>query len=146
GEIDVEGNSLLSKDLILSVAGIKTGETASGKVIREGVYDRLRRLYGRFGYIEADIALKQNFNEAEAKVDFTIVIQEGRSYTVRRINFLGNTFTREQVLRREMLLNEAETFNQELLDLSRLRLNQLGFFNEIKENDVQLLTDSRNGY
>ncbi|MEW6731854.1 MAG: BamA/TamA family outer membrane protein, partial [Acidobacteriota bacterium] len=89
--------------------------------------------------------LRQEFNENDSTVDFTIVIDEGKPFTIRRIEFKGNTITRDQVLRREILVNEGDLYNQELFDLSRLRLNQLGYFEEIKEEDVQFQTDERNG-
>src|SRR5439155_20851355 len=89
--------------------------------------------------------LNQNFNDADNSVDFTIVIEEGKPFTIRRIDFAGNTITRDTVLRREILVNEGELYNQELFDLSRLRLNQLGYFEEIKEEDAQFQTDERNG-
>jgi outer membrane protein insertion porin family len=145
GKITVEGNSLFNEELILAVTGMKTGDVASAKIIREGVFERLRKLYGRAGYIQATTDLRQDLNETTAIADFTIVIEEGKPFTIRRIEFKGNTITRDQVLRREILVNEGDTYNQELFDLSRLRLNQLGYFEEIKEEDVQFQTDERNG-
>ncbi len=145
GKIDVEGNSLYNKDLILNVTGMKTGDIASAKVIREGVFERLRKLYGRAGYIQATTDLQQNFNDIDNTVDFTIVVDEGKPFTINRIEFAGNTITRDTVMRREILVNEGDLYNQELFDFSRLRLNQLGYFNEIKEEDVQIQTDDKRG-
>ncbi|MCS6886365.1 MAG: outer membrane protein assembly factor BamA [Acidobacteriota bacterium] len=146
GKITTEGNTLFTEEQILAVTGMRTGDIASSKVIREGVFERLRKLYGRSGYIQATTDLSQSFNEADNTVDFTIIIEEGKPFTVRRIEFKGNSITRDHVLRREILVNEGEIYNQELFDLSRLRLNQLGYFEEIKEEDVQFRTDERNGY
>lgn len=145
GKIDVDGNSLYNKDLILSVTGMKTGEIASAKVIREGVFERLRKLYGRAGYIQATTDLQQSFNDVDNTVDFNIVVDEGKPFTINRIEFTGNTITRDTVMRREILVNEGDLYNQELFDFSRLRLNQLGYFNEIKEEDVQIQTDDKRG-
>ena len=146
GKINVEGNSLYNNDLILAVTGMKSGEVASAKVIREGVFERLRKLYGRAGYIQATTDLQQNFNDTDDTVDFTIVIDEGKPFTIRRLEFAGNTITRDTVMRREVLVNEGDLYNQELFDLSRLRLNQLGYFEEVKEEDVQIQTDDRSGF
>lgn len=145
GKITVEGNSLFNEDAIIAVTGMKTGEVASAKVIREGVFERLRKLYGRSGYIQAVTDLNQSFNETDDTVDFTIVIDEGKSFRIHRIEFQGNTITRDTVLRREILVSEGDVYNQELFDFSRLRLNQLGYFEEIKEEDAQFQTDQRNG-
>lgn len=145
GKINVEGNSLFTADQVLAVTGMKTGEIASAKVIREGVFERLRKFYGRAGYIQATTELNQNFNPTDNSVDFTINIEEGKQFVIRRIDFTGNTNTRDNVMRREILINEGDQYNQEIVDFSRLRLNQLGYFEEIKEEDFQLQTDERNG-
>src|SRR5207237_177960 len=108
--------SLFTADQIIRVTGMKTGEVASAKVIREGVYERLRKLYGSAGYIQATTDLSQNFNDLSNTVDFTIMIEEGKPFTIGRIEFKGNTITRDTVLRREILVNEGDTYNQELFD------------------------------
>jgi outer membrane protein insertion porin family len=145
GKIAVQGNTIFTEKDIVAVSGLKTGEVASLKVIREGVYERLRKLYGRSGYIQAVPELRPEYNESAGTVDFTIDIEEGKPFIIRRIFFQGNNITRDNVMRREILVNESELFNQELFDLSLLRLNQLDYFEEIKEQDVQYLTDALNG-
>jgi outer membrane protein insertion porin family len=72
-------------------------------------------------------------------VDVTMRIQEGKQYFVNRITFVGNTTTRDNVIRREMRLVEAGVFNTEALKYSIKRLNQLGYFKALegKAIDVQ---------
>ena len=55
---------------------------------------------------------------------------------MRRIDFSGNTTTRDKVIRREILLDEGDIFNSSLWDLSILRLNQLGYFEVLKKEDA----------
>ena len=62
---------------------------------------------------------------------------------MRRLEFIGNTNTRDVVMRREVLLNEGDAYNKRLWDLSTLRLNQLGLFDEIKEKDAITRTNDR---
>jgi outer membrane protein insertion porin family len=144
GKLKVEGNTLFNQEQVFAVTGLKTGEVASLKVIREGVYERLRKLYGRSGYIQATTDLRPEYNP-DGTADFTITVDEGKPFRIGRIEFQGNTVTRDTVLRREILVNEGDLYNQELFDFSRLRLNQLGYFEEIKEEDAQFQTDERNG-
>jgi outer membrane protein insertion porin family len=59
-------------------------------------------------------------------------IQEGQQYFVNRITFVGNTTTRDNVIRREMRLVEAGVFNTEALKHSIRRLNQLGYFKPLE--------------
>jgi outer membrane protein insertion porin family len=68
-------------------------------------------------------------------VDVVMQIQEGPQYTVNRITFVGNTTTRDHVIRREMRLLEGHVFDTEALKYSIRRLNQLGYFKQLEGND-----------
>ena len=59
-------------------------------------------------------------------------MQEGKQYFVNRITFIGNTTTRDNVIRREMRLVEDGVFNTEALKYSVRRLNQLGYFKPLE--------------
>jgi outer membrane protein insertion porin family len=74
-------------------------------------------------------------------VDVTMQITEGPQYFVNRITFTGNTTTRDNVIRREMRLVEGGVFNTEALKYSVRRLNQLGYFKELKGNDSDMKVD-----
>ena len=79
-------------------------------------------------------------------VDITIRIQEGEQYFVNRINFRGNKTTHDEVIRREIRLLENGVFNTQALQYSVRRLNQLGYFEPLEENgvDVQKIAGSDN--
>ncbi len=65
---------------------------------------------------------------------------------LRRLEFTGNTFTRDKVLRREFLINEGDTYNQQSLEVSVLRLNQTGYFDPLdKDQDVEIRTNDEQG-
>ena len=70
------------------------------------------------------------------KIDLTLTADEGKQFFVRRIDFSGNTTTRDKVIRREILLDEGDMFNTQLWDLSILRLNQLGYFEVLKKDEA----------
>jgi outer membrane protein insertion porin family len=58
----------------------------------------------------------------------------------------GNTFTRDYVLRREVLINEGDIYNQNYFEFSVTRLNQLGYFNPIdKDKDADFRTNEEEG-
>ncbi len=148
GDITVEGATIYTPDQVKLITGLKKGDIASGKTIREGVYERLKKAYGSQGYIQAEVNLNQDLippkaGEKEGIANFTLNIEEGSVYTIRQIEFLGNSVTRDQVMRREIFVNEGDVYNEELFDYSRQRLNQLGFFEEVKKEDVQIQTDDR---
>ncbi|MGC4050252.1 MAG: POTRA domain-containing protein [Paludibaculum sp.] len=52
----------------------------------------------------------------------------------------GNTTTRDKVIRRELLVDEGDMYNTRLWELSILRLNQLGYFEALKENESTNVT------
>ncbi len=79
--------------------------------------------------------------EAQPTVDITMRIDEGPQYFVNRITFTGNTTTRDNVIRREMRLVEGGVFNTEALKYSVRRLNQLGYFKELKGDDRDMKVD-----
>ena len=59
-------------------------------------------------------------------------MEEGKQYFVNRITFVGNTTTRDNVIRREVRLFEGGVFNTEALKYSVRRLNQLGYFKPLE--------------
>ncbi len=103
--------------------------------LRKGFED-LRKLYGQFGYI--DFVAEPSFEPIPNtdKIDLTLTVDEGKQFFVRRIDFSGNTTTRDKVIRRELLIDEGDVFNTHLWELSILRLNQLGYFEVLKEDEA----------
>jgi outer membrane protein insertion porin family len=111
------------------------GDVFSTQKLQKGI-ENIRKLYGDFGYIdfvpEPDPEPVPNSN----KIDLTINVDEGHQFFVRRIDFQGNTTTRDKVIRRELLIDEGDLFSQRLWDTSILKLNQLGFFDTLKPEDA----------
>ncbi len=150
GEIKVEDNTEFSADDIKSILGLKPGDTVKGySVIQKGL-ENLKKVYGSRGYIQFSARPEIDFKDDPADAgkgiaDVTFVMEEGKQYSLRRLEFIGNHFTRDSVIRREVLINEQERYNQQLWDLSLLRLNQLGYFEQVKEEDATINTNEREG-
>jgi outer membrane protein insertion porin family len=66
----------------------------------------------------------------------SLAVDEGKQFFVRRIDFSGNTTTRDKVIRRELLIDEGDMYNTRLWELSVLRLNQLGYFEQLKPEEA----------
>lgn len=151
GEIKIEGNSIFSEQQISQIIGVKTGEIADGKRLRNALFEDLKKIYGGQGFIEYDVELNPDFKDnpdkpEEGIVDIAVKIDEGKQFRLRKLEFVGNTFTRDVVLRREMLLNEQDIYNQIALERSLLRLNQTQYFDPIdKDQDVETRADSETG-
>lgn len=151
GEIKIEGNSIYSEEVIRQVIGLRSGEVANGQRITKALSEDLEKLYGRSGFIQYSYEVTPEFkpnpqNPAEGIADFTVSITEGKQFTLRRLEFQGNTYTRDNVLRREVAVNEGDIFDKALWDFSVLKLNQLGFFDPIdKDKDAELRTNEETG-
>lgn len=151
GEMKIEGNSIFSEQVIRAVIGLKKGDIADGKRISDTLFKTLKEYYGRQGFIqytaEPTPTFKENpQNPNEGIVDFVVTIDEGKQFTLRRLEFLGNTFTRDNVLRREVLMNEGDIYNQQAFEYSVIKLNQLGYFDPIdKDRDADFRTNEEEG-
>lgn len=75
---------------------------------------------------------------SEPVVDITVRLEEGKQYFVNRLIFLGNTTTRDNVIRREVRLLEEGIFNTEALKYSVRRLNQLGYFKPLEGEAIDV--------
>jgi outer membrane protein insertion porin family len=134
-KIDFTGVKLFrSTEFLGHYFNMPPGTAFSTEKLRDGIKN-LTKLYSQFGYIdyvgEPQIDVVPNSD----KIDLTMNVDEGKQFFVRRIDFTGNTTTRDKVIRREILIDEGDVYNSQLWDLSILRLNQLGYFEALKENE-----------
>jgi outer membrane protein insertion porin family len=121
--------------LMRPLFGMAEGDVFSTGKLRKGL-ENMRKLYGEFGYI--DFVPEPSFEPVpnSDKIDLTLTADEGKQFFVRRIDFSGNVTTRDKVIRREILLDEGDIFNNRLWELSILRLNQLGYFEQLKAEEA----------
>jgi outer membrane protein insertion porin family len=151
GDLKIEGNSIFSEQAIKSIIGLQKGEVANGEALSKALYENLKKYYGQQGFIQYTAEITPTFkdnpqNPNEGVADFLITIDEGKQFTLRRLEFTGNTFTRDNVLRREVLMNEGDIYSQGTFEYSITRLNQLGYFNPIdKEKDADYRTNEEEG-
>lgn len=103
---------------------------------------KISEAYNDQGYVRAYTEKTLTTREADGvkKVDVALKVDEGEMHTVRRIEFEGNTTTKDKVLRRSMLLREGDPFRTEVFKDSLLRISQLSFF-DVKSStpDVQFV-------
>ena len=137
GDVKITGNKALNDTAIKAVLGLNPGLVYNESLLRKG-FDNLKKIYGARGYVNFTPVPVQDVDEEKKLVNLTINIDEDRQFTVNRIAFSGNTTTRDKVIRREIMVNEGDVFNSSLWDLSLLRLNQLGYFEEIKSEDAEV--------
>ena len=135
GAITFKGNKAITNEKALrSVFPLKDGDIFNRQKIAKGL-ENLKNAYGTQGFINFTSIPTPSFDEQKKTVSFEIDIDEGKQFSVRRIEFEGNTTTRDKVIRRELMLEEGQRYNEQLWKLSLQRLNQLGFFDQIKPDD-----------
>jgi outer membrane protein insertion porin family len=123
----------------------KDGEYFNATLFGKGL-DQLRKAYGELGYINFVGTPVPRPDEAKKLIYLDIDIDEGKPFYVSRIEFTGNTITRDKVIRRELLLEEGAVYNSRLWDLSILRLNQLNYFEPLKaEQDSESRQNTDDG-
>jgi outer membrane protein insertion porin family len=135
GSITFKNNKAITNTKALrSVFPIKDGDLFSRDKIAKGL-EELRKQYGSLGFINFTSVPDTQVDEDKKLVNLVIDVDEGKQFYVRRIEFQGNTTTRDKVIRREIALEEGQIYNSKLWELSLLRLNQLGYFEPLKPED-----------
>src|SRR5215472_17109229 len=107
GSITFTGNSprVNVKALRASFA-VKDGDWFNASLIGKGL-ENLKKAYGQLGYINFGAIPKPVYDDQKKTVSLQIDIDEGKQFYVSRIEFSGNTITRDRVIRRELLLDEG---------------------------------------
>ena len=124
---------------------VKDGDYFNATAIGKGL-DNLKKAYGTLGYINFGAIPKLEYDDQKKTVSMVIDIDEGKPFYVSRIEFQGNTITRDRVIRRELMLDEGSVYNSQLWEYSLLRLNQLEYFDPLKvDQDSEAHQDPDNG-
>lgn len=132
-------------EALQQVFPIKKGEVFAVNKVRDALQE-YRKLYGQFGYIDFTANPLTDVDVANREINLTLEFDEQKRFFVRRIEFSGNTTTRDKVIRREVLLDEGDAFDSRRWELSILRLNQLDYFEPIKaEEHVEMRRNVREG-
>lgn len=130
GEVDFSGDLLFSKSELMSVVKIKDNEIFAVDVMQKDIAE-LQAKYGDLGYAFANVIPRYAFHEKEKKVDLVFEFEKGNKVYFGTINVVGNTKTRDKVLRRELKIREGELYNETRKRQSQENIQRLGFFDEV---------------
>ncbi|MCB1582654.1 MAG: outer membrane protein assembly factor BamA [Marinicella sp.] len=137
GKQELTGNLIFDKDIMQRYLVTNEGDVFSQNKI-EITNNTLKAVLSNRGYAFAEIQPINQINEDEKTVDVTYFVIPGKKVYVRRINFIGNNKTKDEVLRREMRQFEGAWFSQALIDRSKLRLQQKPYFEEVEIETAQV--------
>ncbi|WP_429433278.1 outer membrane protein assembly factor BamA [Paraburkholderia sp. GAS33] len=133
--IRLSGNLLDRQAELTKLVKIKPGDRFSAaklKAATKAVVDKL----GEYGYAFATVNAEPQIDQQHHTVDLTLQVDPSRRVYVRNINIVGNTRTRDEVIRREMRQLESSWFDSSRLALSKDRINRLGYFTDVDVTTV----------
>jgi outer membrane protein insertion porin family len=120
----------LKVDALKSIFPLHPGDVFAVGKVRKALED-YGKAYGQYGFIDFTAEPAEDIDEEKKVINLTLKFSEEKQYYVRRIDFTGNTTTRDKVIRRELLIDEGQLFNKRAWEISILRLNQLDYFDRI---------------
>lgn len=140
GNVTFSGNSLYSNKEIEKALIIHKGDVYSPEEIRNAVQD-LKDLYGKKGYIEANIQYSLFLSRSSPEYNVHFDIEENEQYKIGVIKVLGNKSTKTKVILRESLLVPGEVFDSRKLKATEQRLEARGFFKSVNVYAVRSTED-----
>jgi outer membrane protein insertion porin family len=130
GDIDFKGDVLTTKEALFRGLKIKRGDVYSNTVIRKEV----NALTGKFadqGYAYVEIIPEPSVDRKNLIVHLTFEIEKKKRVYYEKIQVVGNTKTRDKVVRRELTVAEGDLYNAAAMNKSRDRLKRTGYFKEV---------------
>ena len=129
-DMSLGGEMLVPEPELRRLITVKLGEPFSRERLTETTKKITDRL-GNDGYAFANANAVPAIDREKRTVAFTIMIDPGRRVYVRRINVVGNTRTRDEVVRREMRQLEGSYYDSQKLQLSKQRVDKTQYFSEV---------------
>jgi outer membrane protein insertion porin family len=130
-EVGFRGNTVFEDPELRDKMKIKPGEIFQRQKIRDEI-TRLTDLYGSKGYAFAEVVPNVTPNAEERTASIILSIKEGEMMRIRQININGNDKTKDNVIRRELRVDEQDVIDTPSLKRSFQRLNNLNFFETVE--------------
>ena len=126
-KVKLAGNLIVEPEILIGLVQVAPGEIFSRKHATEtskAISDQL----GNEGYAFANVNMVPDIDNESRTIDMTFFVDPGKKIYVNKINFTGNTKTRDEVLRREMRQMESSWASTAKIERSKIRLERLGYF------------------
>ncbi|GAB3004467.1 outer membrane protein assembly factor BamA [Psychrosphaera aestuarii] len=127
---DFIGDLLGQEEFIRKIVPIRENERYNGALVTY-TEEMITKYLGRFGYANAKVSTIPEANDETKEVKLTISVDPGKRVYVRRIKFVGNFSTSDEVLRREMRQFEGATLSNNLLEMSKTLLQRLRYIESV---------------
>ncbi len=130
GTVDIKGDLIESKDKLISLLKIRHEKFLNRKILRDDIL-RLTDLYAEHGYAFAEVRPQINSAPTGKRVDIVLTVKKGALVHFNRIEIEGNTRTRDNVIRRELVVKEGGIFDSKAIRKSTANLQRLNFFEDV---------------
>jgi outer membrane protein insertion porin family len=128
--LTVTGFKVAREDRIRALLKMKQGSVYSPKQLRDDA-KAIADAYGSGGYVDL-VVQPEGEPAGPALIDVRYNIEEGVRSFVNRVNIEGNTRTKDKVIRREVLVAPGDVFNTVRVDITKKRLDNLGYFAKVE--------------
>lgn len=135
GSIELSGELKISEEQARAMILMREGMIFSQTLMTTSS-EYITRLLGNEGYTFAEVQGYPEVDDETKTATITFVVTPGMRAYVRRVEFRGNTKTADEVLRREMRQMEGASANNALIELSKVRLERLGYFKEVNVENL----------
>lgn len=130
GELDFAGDVLFSRQELFEVIKLDENKIFAYDILQKDLSE-LQAKYGDLGYAYTNVIPRWNIREKDRKVDLVFDFDKGNKVYFNQINVVGNSKTRDKVLRRELKIKEGELYNETRRRESLENVQRLGFFEEV---------------
>jgi outer membrane protein insertion porin family len=130
GTLTVVGAKVANPSKVRALLKMKEGSVYSPKQVHDDT-KKITDAYGTGGYVDVSI-LPEGFPRPDHIIDVKYTIEEGNPSFVQRITIVGNSHTKDKVIRREVLIAPGDVLNSVRVETTKKRLDNLGYFSKVE--------------
>lgn len=132
GKVEVKSDiTRLPASLLQNKVNFSSGDTYSGRSIEKSM-TTMTEAASAAGFAFAQVEPMIEKNREKKTVDVTFEVKEGPRVYIERIEIRGNDRTRDEVIRREIRVQEGDAYNSVYIKRSEQNLNDLGYFKKVE--------------
>jgi outer membrane protein insertion porin family len=130
-EVSITGDLVIDEGTIRRLIIAQPGEIFSRKKVEQSV-ENINSILSNIGYAFANVNPITDVDRDNRLVSINFFVDPGKRVYIRRIQFVGNSKTKDEVLRREMRQMEGAWFSQSAIDRSKVRMQRLTYFEQVE--------------
>jgi outer membrane protein insertion porin family len=133
GEFSVENATVYTTDELLGVVRLEKGDPFSPQDVDDAAI-AIRDYYTSSGYLDSRVRAERVPNIETRQIDVVFRVRESEKFYVESINVEGNTKSKSRVIIRELALSPGDVFDLRRMDVSKRRLKNISFFEDVRLN------------